>query len=589
MDPLASFAPATRAWFESSFAAPTPAQAGAWAAIAKDQDALVVAPTGSGKTLAAFLSALDRLAAAPPPEPKQRLRVLYVSPLKALAVDVERNLRAPLAGIRQAAARLGLPEPDVTVGVRSGDTPAEERRRFAGRPPDILITTPESLFLILTSQAREALRYVDTVIVDEIHAMVSTKRGAHLALSLERLDALLERPARRIGLSATVRPLDEVSRFLGGARDVTVVNPKSPKTIELSVVVPVEDMTAVGADSGFTADGATPTGAAGSMWPAVEHRIVELIRAHRSTIVFANSRRLAERLCSRLNEIAAEQNEAAALADDTNRDPVAARAGKATFATRSRKSRGRVRADAAEPHGREQRVRAVRHRPGRHRRAERDRSRPPRQRQPRAAGPDRGGAQGRPTARGGRHQQPRARHRHGRGRPGHPGRVAPVRRVRPAAGRPRGTPGRRDLPRRALPEVPRRPRPVGGDRRADARRRDRVDALPPQPARRAGPAGRVDGGDGNLDRRRAGRRRTPGRPVRDAAAERAGSDAGHALRPVPQRRLRRDAAADRLGPRHRRADPAGRRTAAGRHQRRHDPRPRTLRRLPGRGEGITRR
>ena len=328
MDPLASFTPATRAWFEASFAAPTPAQAGAWAAIAAGQDALVVAPTGSGKTLAAFLSSLDRLAAAPSPEPKERLRVLYVSPLKALAVDVERNLRAPLAGISQAAARLGLPVPDVTVGVRSGDTPAEERRRFAGKPPDILITTPESLFLILTSQAREALRHVETVIVDEIHAMVSTKRGAHLALSLERLDAVLDRPAQRVGLSATVRPVDEVARFLGGTRDVTVVHPPSEKTIELRVVVPVEDMTAVGADSGFTADGETPTGAGASMWPAVEHRIVELIRAHRSTIVFANSRRLAERLCSRLNEIAAEQDEEAAArtgdpSDPTGRDPVA--------------------------------------------------------------------------------------------------------------------------------------------------------------------------------------------------------------------------------------------------------------------------
>ncbi|HVE99054.1 MAG TPA: ATP-dependent helicase, partial [Mycobacteriales bacterium] len=318
-----SFAPATRAWFEASFAEPTAAQAGAWAAIAEGKDALVVAPTGSGKTLAAFLSSLDRLAAEPAPDPKQRLRVLYVSPLKALAVDVERNLRAPLAGIRQAADRLGLPVPDITVGVRSGDTPADERRRFAGSPPDVLITTPESLFLILTSQAREALRWVDTVIVDEIHAMVSTKRGAHLALSLERLDALLEKPAQRIGLSATVRPLDEVARFLGGSREVTVVHPPSAKTIELQVVVPVEDMTALGADSGFTADGDTRAGA--SIWPAVEHRIVELIRAHRSTIVFANSRRLAERLCSRLNEIAAEQDEAAGLADGTERDPIASR------------------------------------------------------------------------------------------------------------------------------------------------------------------------------------------------------------------------------------------------------------------------
>ena len=314
MSALAHFSPATRAWFETSFAAPTAAQAAAWQAIAGRDHALVVAPTGSGKTLAAFLSSLDRLSVEPTPEPKKRLRVLYVSPLKALAVDVERNLRAPLAGIRQAAARLDLAVPDITVGVRSGDTPADERRRFATVPPDILITTPESLFLILTSQAREALRSVETVIVDEIHAMVSTKRGAHLALSLERLDALLEQPAQRVGLSATVRPLDEVARFLGGARPVTVVNPPSAKTIELQVVVPVEDMSALGESTGLLPDSGSAAGAAprASIWPAVELRIVELIRAHRSTIVFANSRRLAERLCSRLNEIAAEQDLAAA-------------------------------------------------------------------------------------------------------------------------------------------------------------------------------------------------------------------------------------------------------------------------------------
>src|SRR5689334_15647733 len=241
---LARFGPATRAWFEAAFAAPTPAQAGAWAAISAGRHALVVAPTGSGKTLAAFLWSLDRLATQPPPaDAARRCRVLYVSPLKALAVDVERNLRTPLAGMRQAAARLGTAPPDISVGMRTGDTPADERRAFSKTPPDILSTTPESLFLLLTSAAREALRSVETVIVDEVHAVCATKRGAHLALSLERLDALLERPAQRIGLSATVRPIDETARFLGGAAPVEVVQPPSAKTIEVSVQVPVEDMT----------------------------------------------------------------------------------------------------------------------------------------------------------------------------------------------------------------------------------------------------------------------------------------------------------------------------------------------------------
>ena len=216
-DALERLSPATRAWFAAAFSAPTAAQQGAWAAIAGGRHALVVAPTGSGKTLAAFLWALDQLASTPPPEEKlKRCRVLYVSPLKALAVDIERNLRSPLAGIKHASTRLGLPEPSIRVGIRSGDTPADERRRLATAPPDILITTPESLFLILTSQARESLRGVETVIIDEIHAVAGTKRGAHLAVCLERLDALLERPAQRIGLSATVRPASEVARFLGG-------------------------------------------------------------------------------------------------------------------------------------------------------------------------------------------------------------------------------------------------------------------------------------------------------------------------------------------------------------------------------------
>jgi ATP-dependent helicase Lhr and Lhr-like helicase len=307
-DPVTTFSPATRAWFDGSFEAPTAAQSGAWVAIGAGDNALVVAPTGSGKTLAAFLWSIDRLASAPRPEQTQRrCRVLYISPMKALAVDVERNLRAPLTGIRHAAARLGLAEPDITVAIRSGDTPAHERRRFGRTPPDILITTPESLFLLLTSQARESLRGVETVIVDEVHAVAGTKRGAHLALSLERLDTLLDAPAQRVGLSATVRPVDEVARFLGGARDVTVVQPPSAKSVELEVVVPVEDMSELGQSTGEVNGSAAGEANRTSIWPHVEERIVDLVQAHRSTIVFANSRRLAERLCARLNEIVWER------------------------------------------------------------------------------------------------------------------------------------------------------------------------------------------------------------------------------------------------------------------------------------------
>ncbi|MGW6913569.1 ATP-dependent helicase [Kitasatospora sp. NPDC054939] len=315
-DPLDGFAPATRAWFTGAFTAPTAAQTEAWRAIRRETDVLVVAPTGSGKTLAAFLSALDRLSSTPPPaEPARRCRVLYISPLKALAVDVERNLRAPLAGLRQAAVRLGLPEPEVQVGIRSGDTPAADRRRFTTHPPDILITTPESLFLLLTSAAREALRGIDTVILDEVHAVAGTKRGAHLALSLERLDELLERPARRIGLSATVRPVEEVARFLSPHRGAAVVQPPAAKEFDLSVVVPVADLDDLPAAPGPSDDGTgpAPDPRQNSVWPHVEERIVDLVQAHRSTIVFANSRRLAERLCNRLNEIALERATGAAL------------------------------------------------------------------------------------------------------------------------------------------------------------------------------------------------------------------------------------------------------------------------------------
>ncbi|MDR0626399.1 MAG: DEAD/DEAH box helicase, partial [Bifidobacteriaceae bacterium] len=247
------FAPATRAWFGAAFEAPTAAQIAAWEAIHRGADALVVAPTGSGKTLAAFLSAIDRLMnQRPPPKKDQRCRVVYVSPLKALAVDVERNLRAPLVGISNQLAAAGLRVPEIRLAVRTGDTSARDRRSFTKKPADILITTPESLFLVLTSAAREALTGVDTVILDEVHALAGTKRGAHLALSLERLDERLAKPAQRVALSATVRPVEEVARFVGGARGrpgrrpVEVVQPPSSKRIDVSVKLPVEDLTDLG-------------------------------------------------------------------------------------------------------------------------------------------------------------------------------------------------------------------------------------------------------------------------------------------------------------------------------------------------------
>lgn len=341
---LDRFSPATRAWFDASFASPTPAQLGAWTAISGGEHTLVVAPTGSGKTLAAFLWAIDRMLTEPRAASEQlpRCRIIYVSPLKALAVDVERNLRSPLVGIGHAAVRLGLPTPPIGVAVRSGDTPANERREFARAGAEILITTPESLFLLLTSQARTALAGVESVIIDEVHAVAGTKRGAHLALSLERLDALLPRPAQRIGLSATVRPVDEVARFLAGGRPVSIVQPQADKRWELEVQVPVPDMSEPGAigtppapqraDDDFeigvgpvlpvlpevidpvtgkvTSPGPTwqppapasdPTERA-SMWPHIERATVDLIEQQHSTLVFTNSRRVAERFTARLNE-----------------------------------------------------------------------------------------------------------------------------------------------------------------------------------------------------------------------------------------------------------------------------------------------
>ena len=330
---LDRFSAPTRTWFAAAFAAPTPAQEGAWDAIGARRNALVVAPTGSGKTLSAFLWSIDRLLSEPRPEDRQRrCRVLYVSPLKALAVDVERNLSAPLTGIRHTADRLGVEVPEVAVGVRSGDTSPADRRRLATSPPDILITTPESLFLMLTSQARESLRGVETVILDEVHAVAGTKRGAHLAVTLERLDALLDRPAQRIGLSATVRPLEEVARFLGGVAPVEVVAPASQKEWDLQVVVPVEDMTAP--EQYDDAEGGDPARSA-SIWPHVEERVVDLIETHSSTIVFANSRRLAERLTARLNEIAAARAEVTTDATGSTRPPaqVMAQSGVSTSST----------------------------------------------------------------------------------------------------------------------------------------------------------------------------------------------------------------------------------------------------------------
>ncbi|HEY0417795.1 MAG TPA: DEAD/DEAH box helicase [Gaiellaceae bacterium] len=300
MDPLSVFSPTTRRWFERTFAAPTPPQEHGWPAIAGGGNVLIQAPTGSGKTLTAFLSALDRLHATP----GLGLRVLYVSPLKALNYDIERNLRGPLAGL----------ESKVRVAVRTGDTPAKERRELLKEPPDILITTPESLFLLLTSQARTILGSVETLIVDEVHAVAGTKRGAHLALSLERLDQLVERPVQRIGLSATQRPIEEIGNFVSGGREITIVDAGTRKELDLEVVVPVEDMRELGSTAslsypvpadGQEMDAGTELGTQ-SIWPSIYPEILRLVDTHRSTIVFVNNRRLAERLALRLNELANE-------------------------------------------------------------------------------------------------------------------------------------------------------------------------------------------------------------------------------------------------------------------------------------------
>ena len=294
------FSPATRDWFSGAFAEPTQVQERGWNEVAAGRHVLMAAPTGSGKTLAAFLWCLDRLTSEAAPPEAERCRVLYVSPLKALAHDVDRNLRSPLVGIRRQIETLGLAAPDITVAIRTGDTPADSRRSMERHPPDILITTPESLYLLLTSAARRILASVRWLIVDEIHSVAATKRGSHLALSLERLSVLTKVEPQRIGLSATQRPLEEVARFLGGTgRDVAIVDAGRLKTMEVTVEVPVDDMSRLSTQD----DGGAVQN---SIWPAIYPRLLSLIQEHRSTIVFVNSRRLAERLAARINELAGE-------------------------------------------------------------------------------------------------------------------------------------------------------------------------------------------------------------------------------------------------------------------------------------------
>lgn len=314
---LEAFSPAVREWFATSFPEPTAPQIQGWPTIVSGAHTLICSPTGSGKTLTAFLSSLDRLITTEAPPPKQRTRVLYISPLRALAFDVEKNLRAPLAGIALAAERLGVPFNEPMVSMRTGDTAARERQRLGRQPPDLLITTPESLYLMLTSAVRETLVNVDTVIIDEIHALAPTKRGAHLMLALERLEEITKTPPQRIGLSATQRPLEEVARFLGGQvdgqpRPVSIVDTKVRKTLEISVVVPVEDMSDLGrvsAPGELTPGPATSALAPrrASIWPSVYPRILDQILEHRSTIIFCNARRQAERLAAQLNELAQER------------------------------------------------------------------------------------------------------------------------------------------------------------------------------------------------------------------------------------------------------------------------------------------
>ncbi|MGB5467560.1 MAG: DEAD/DEAH box helicase, partial [Sedimenticolaceae bacterium] len=317
MNAPSTFSLATRSWFDDTFAAPTAVQQQGWHAIAGGNHTLLVAPTGSGKTLAAFLAGIDYCLTLPADAPAG-VRVLYISPLKALVYDVERNLRAPLVGIGHKAAALEQPVRDVRVDIRTGDTPQKARQRQAKTPADILVTTPESLFLLLGSKARETLRSVHTVIIDEIHALAPTKRGVHLALSLERLAERCASDPQRIGLSATVRPLDEVARFLGGRRPVETVDLSARPNLDLQVRVPVPDMENLsnvaparrgGSILGelYSREIGAPQPAERGIWPAIYPLLLQQIRANRATIIFVNSRGLCERLTQRLNELAEDE------------------------------------------------------------------------------------------------------------------------------------------------------------------------------------------------------------------------------------------------------------------------------------------
>ena len=314
---LELFSPPTRAWFEASFAAPTEAQVGGWKVIAGGTHTLIHAPTGSGKTLAAFLWAIDLLANESAPPELERCRVLYISPMKALAYDIDRNLRAPLVGIQQAATRQGVEPVTITTAMRTGDTSSRDRQAMLRHPPDILITTPESLYLMLTSNARRILASVHTVIIDEIHSVAATKRGSHLSLSLERLETVTDRHPQRIGLSATQRPLERIAEFLVGgettetdgwrARPVEIVDAPRDKELDIQIVVPVEDMTRPEQTPPDVDELLSPEQTPSrSIWPAMYPRLLDLILEHRSTLLFVNSRGLAERLAAELNRLAGE-------------------------------------------------------------------------------------------------------------------------------------------------------------------------------------------------------------------------------------------------------------------------------------------
>lgn len=325
IDVLQTFHPVLKSWFEQSFEAATDAQKKAWAPIARGEHTLLLAPTGSGKTLAAFLVAINRIMFSPTPEKNHGVRVLYISPLKALGVDVERNLRSPIAGVRALANFQNVEHHVPVVGVRTGDTPAADRAELSRKPPDILITTPESLYLLLTSRAREILANVETIIIDEIHSLVGSKRGSHLFVSLERLEHLRHRAnpdrpvAQRIGLSATQRPLEEVAHLMAGSeatsdpddaprpRPVTIVEAGKSKQLNLRIEVPVEDMSQLGIEKESASGPAAGGTVRSSIWPAIHPRLVELIRQHRSTMIFVNSRRLAERLAGAINEVAGQE------------------------------------------------------------------------------------------------------------------------------------------------------------------------------------------------------------------------------------------------------------------------------------------